>query len=163
MLDFLSNLLAIFIPHRDIVIDGELYLRRFFLTPRGWKKRLFLHHIRKSDAGRWLHDHPWDFTSFALWGWYTETVPAPGYDPASRWTIRHHHWLRPHRYKAEDIHQVIVPEGKQAVTLCIVGPTRRVWGFWTREGWVDWRTHLKVPEGAPTPREDVVHARVYAP
>ena len=57
---------------------GELYLRRFYLTPKGdwWRKHLpgvFLHNIVRSDYDRELHDHPWAWAvSLILAGGYTE-------------------------------------------------------------------------------------------
>lgn len=59
---------------RDVVIDGELYLRRWYLKGRGTDEQWFLHNIRLPDAGRELHDHPWDFTTKILSGGYTEHV-----------------------------------------------------------------------------------------
>src|ERR1041385_7785601 len=51
-------------PRRDVIIDGKLYLRRFFLTPRHWRYKLFLHNIRIGDTNRDPHNHPWPFTTF---------------------------------------------------------------------------------------------------
>jgi hypothetical protein len=158
MLDFIFNIAAKVIPHRDIVIDDELYLRRFFLTPRSWKTRVFLHHIRKSDAGIFLHDHPWDFTSYVLWGSYVELLKTAVVSPYELTEAgggrRRHRWLSRHRYKAEDAH--LVNAKKQVVTLCFVKQARRVWGFFPPEGWEDWRKHLGLPADVEVPAEDVV-------
>lgn len=62
---------------RDIIIDNELYLRRWFITPRSWKKRVFLHCILRPDEDRHLHDHPWNFATLVLKGGYDETFYMP--------------------------------------------------------------------------------------
>jgi hypothetical protein len=57
---------------RDIVIEGELYLRRWYITPRSWPKRVFLHCILRPDEERDLHDHPWNFRTIVLKNGYDE-------------------------------------------------------------------------------------------
>jgi len=78
----------------DIVKDGSLYLRRWYLTPRfhwpSWlldrlpakpafalQSRYFLHWILRSDDDRDPHDHPWSFCSRILDGEYLERVWFP--------------------------------------------------------------------------------------
>jgi hypothetical protein len=82
------------VSYLDISKDGELYLRRFYLTPRlhlpewllselpsSWasalRKRIFLHWIVKSDDDRDPHDHPWAFVSHVLDGFGIEKVWFP--------------------------------------------------------------------------------------
>ena len=33
---------------------------------------------------------------------------------------------------------------------------RRTWGFWTDDGWQDWRAYLGLPADVEVPPEDVV-------
>ena len=56
--------------------DGEPYLILYFVyrPKRKTTGRVYLHHIIRSDDFRALHDHPWKFTSFMLWGHYYEYV-----------------------------------------------------------------------------------------
>ena len=68
--------------------DGRLYMRRWWLLPK-WCLRfdpkcgalmpkpwmpfsIRLHHIMRPDADRHLHDHPFNFRSVVLAGWYVE-------------------------------------------------------------------------------------------
>lgn len=101
---------------------------------------LRLHAIGQSDPGE-LHDHPWDFVSIILKGSYLEYLGGGGPDcynngVAKRLVVRRA-W-RPARRNAEQQHRVIIPTdpetGERPVvwTLCITGPERREWGFWTR-------------------------------
>jgi hypothetical protein len=87
-----------FVQRLDIVKKGDLYLRRWYLTPRfnwsdetlmfvesrGWdrlltlmRSRYFLHWIVRSDDDRDPHDHPWSFKSRILDGEYVERVWFP--------------------------------------------------------------------------------------
>lgn len=157
MIRQISDFFAKFWPHRDIwkKIDGvdTLYLRRFYLTPRSWPVRVFLHNIFRSDDDPDCHDHPWDFSSLVLWNGYTETIQSPRnyflksyqriYAPSFRKMLATH------------IHKVTLDEKKPAVTLVFAKKAKRVWGFWTQNGWVDWRTYLNLP-GLPDHLEDAL-------
>ena len=73
----LEALLMSDLDHYDIARDDEnggLYLRRYYLTPRHWKRKIFLHHILRSDTDASPHDHQWTFWSFILFGRYVEHV-----------------------------------------------------------------------------------------
>lgn len=111
------------------------YMHRWIAeTPLG---TLRLHHILRSDAGRDLHDHPWDFWSLLLTGGYYEVTPDPDVPWATRgraiprWSLV--------RRKAEDLHQLLLD--RPVWTLVWTGPKRRSWGFQTRRGWVNWRQY----------------------
>lgn len=115
-------------PRRDIVLEGKLYLRRFYLTPPGWKYKVFLHHIAESDSGRDFHDHPFGFLSIILSGGYYEHVVFPRTPKG---------YTRTRRFGAVNIvsathtHRVaLIPGAAQTWTFLIAGPTRRKWGFW---------------------------------
>lgn len=102
----------------------DLYMRRWILRlPFGGSVRL--HHIVRSDAGRELHDHPFDFVSWLLTGGYLEVRPD-GSHWRRRWSLV--------RRRAEDLHRVVVV--KPVWTFVITGPWRREWGFQTPTGWV---------------------------
>jgi hypothetical protein len=135
--------------------EGDPYLVRYTLISTSWF-RVFIHKILRSDDDRDLHDHPWNFWTFLLWGRYTEEVPVDQrwkdgpkikcrFGPGS--LIRH---------KASDCHrleldttfeQKSAAEGhwrvfKPVWTLFIAGPRLREWGFHTANGWIDWRTYV---------------------
>lgn len=128
----------------DVNINGQLYMRRWLIGPKSWYG-IRIHHIVKSDVGP-LHDHPFDFVSFILWGGYGEELP------------NRYEWHEPFtlvRHKAEDLHLIkllqypALPGTERmegaAWTLVFRGPYRRDWGFYIApgEGWVDWRTYVK--------------------
>lgn len=165
VLNFLFN-------RRDIVIDNELYLRRWFVTPRTWAKRLFLHCILRADEQRHLHDHPWDFASLMLKGGYREKMastspflvlssvsPFPECH-ASKAALESIQFrvVRPGqivRNKAEHAHAV-APLNGPVWTLVQTGQARRNWGFFVEGGqWVDWREYLGL-QGRPDHPEDQV-------
>ena len=66
-------------PHLDILgPDGELYLRRWFMTPKTkWFHPRFLHLINVSDTGRDPHSHPGPFITRILKNGYREYVYYP--------------------------------------------------------------------------------------
>ena len=121
-------------------------------TSNRWK--LYLHVFHRSDEDRELHDHPWPFLSLILWGGYTETRPVGanrailrglgGADGGFRafWmaTEQRRYWpgallFRPPWWA----HRVELAPGKKSVSLVLVGPKRRDWGFFSRYGWVPWK------------------------
>ncbi len=65
--------------------DGSLYMARYWIfnrydvRPRAWWRdklpSVRLHYIRRPDADRHMHDHPWDARSIVLKGWYAEVRP----------------------------------------------------------------------------------------
>lgn len=118
-------------PHKDMP-----QMRRFFLSPRRWKYRLFLHHTTKSDQDRYPHDHPWGFWSLMLWGRWIEyryafhPRAAPYRQTKFKATVGTFV-----RRKAVDIHRIEIV--KPSWTLVLAGPWERRWGFHTPSGWVD--------------------------
>lgn len=129
----------------DIFFAGDLYMRRWRIGARKWPG-LRLHHIVRSDRDRELHDHPFWFVSFILWGSYTEHL-ADG----SVTTYRAPAVL----YRtATTLHRLELT--KPAWTFVIRGPIKRVWGFQTETGWIPWtqwvdkvdgnHNHVKTPD-----------------
>jgi hypothetical protein len=129
----------------DITERGDLYMRRWVaeIPALGGVR---LHKIVRPDADRNLHDHPFDFVSIVLWGHYAERVAGlPGERVRRTGSIRY--------FRAEHLHRITWGsffdrydprhDGPPCWTLCISGPRRRVWGFHTAGGWVDYRTYLK--------------------
>ena len=161
--DFLAKIL----PHRDIVKPEGLYLRRFYLTPRRWPIRIFLHYIGLSDVDTDLHDHPWSFVTVILSGGYNEELPCKFTidwrevlgGNVTRWStyfkrrragsiIMHH---------ATDSHKVHLVNGKPSWSLVFSKRAVRNWGFKTgMEGWTDWRTYLNLPN-QPDHLEDEIY------
>lgn len=113
---------------RQIIRDaeGSPYLIRYFIwKPEGLKGRIYLHHILRSDRDRALHSHPWNFTSFILWGGYWEHNDSKNPRYSRIWfgagTTLHR--------RAKWKHRLELPEGTTAWTLFFTGPKINEWGF----------------------------------
>ncbi len=119
-----------------IKLDGVPYLARYRLIKTKWFS-IYLHHILTSDQDRNMHDHPFNFTTFILWGGYLEHTPRGAEFHGRFETIRH---------KATDLHRLELEPGVTAWTLFMRGPTIRRWGFQTAEGWIDWQEYEALGE-----------------
>ncbi len=116
------------------------YLKRLHLvhTPFG---SICFHWIRRPDAERCLHDHPVSFLSLILRGGYTEARSVSGWPELTE--ARTRRWFNFFRASFNERHRIVAVE-PGTLTLCFMGPNRRVWGFHTPEGWVSWKDyHVK--------------------
>lgn len=122
--------------------DGSRYLTRFPLLRTPWFS-VYLHFLYGPDLGSCLHDHPWDFFSLVLRGWYWEQVPTdpdrPLADAKLRlvdlWNVK----------RATELHRIVaLSECSPVITLIVTGRRRRGWGFVTPTGWIPWD---KAPKG----------------
>lgn len=91
---------------------------------------IFLHHLMRSDIERDKHDHPWSFLTILLTGEYVEHTLCG----KKRYTQGSILWRA-----AEWQHALQL--NKPMWTLVFVGPTRRPWGFHTKNGWQFWKTY----------------------
>jgi hypothetical protein len=96
---------------------------------------LKLHIILRSDRDRELHDHPWSFITWMISGGYWEHRFTTEPETAREWVkpgaIRFCRAPYPHRLELEN----------PAVTLVLMFPKKREWGFYKRDGWVPWFTY----------------------
>jgi hypothetical protein len=94
-------------------------------------RKLFLHHFLANVDERDLHDHPWPFVTFVLWGRYDD-ITEDGRERlrAGSWASREA--LHTHRTHAG-------PKG--AWTVVLTGRWKRRWGFWRDETWWPWREY----------------------
>lgn len=117
------------------------YMERYWLV-RGYDERYpdreqplpfsaRIHHILRSDDDRHFHDHPWNYVTIILRGGYYEVTPrvvngeivgekSEWYGPGTILRRRAEHW-----------HRLVLPYGKTATTLFIMGRKRQSWGFLT--------------------------------
>lgn len=149
--------------------EGALYMTRWRLVDVAWLGGIRVHRIVRSDVDREPHDHPFTFLSLILKGGYFEAsyvrdgVTVDG-DPVFRESER---WFPPGSLifrRAEALHRLTLPKQlpkwtnigcddmpplveREAWTLVITGPRRRVWGFQTDEGWISWRAFLEKKKG----------------
>lgn len=137
---------------RDISKDGRLYMRRFYLL-RTKSLSIFLHYLARGDEDRDLHCHPWDWTAILLSGSYVEEhelEPKDSHLPDNRPMPRvRTRWTRiwpflPRFRRAEYRHRLYLH--KPVWTLFFHLRRRRVWGFWTPEGFVPHYNYLQVAD-----------------
>ena len=124
----MTFLLNALLRSRDIMRDGDLYLRRYYLL-RTRLVSVFIHYIARSDEDPFLHCHPWDFIAVLLSGSYVEEG-----------TTGHRRiWpFIPRFRRAEHLHRLHL--ARPIWTLFIHFRRRRVWGFMTENGFVE---HMK--------------------
>lgn len=119
---------------------GNPMMERWRLLQTPWFG-IYVHFIHREDLDPVPHDHPWSFRSLVLVGGYTEELHER---PGSRdcRLVPHHRWSF-HRFPLHHAHR-IVGVAPRTVTLCIVGPKVRVWGFYDSNVWVDYRDALSL-------------------
>lgn len=119
---------------RWTTVDSE-YLTRLHILKTPFFA-ICLHWINKPDPEPWLHDHPVSFLSIILRGSYAETRKRIG-KPA--WLLFHRwfNWVKADPRDQHTIHWV----APHTLTLCLMGPKTREWGFHTRRGWVHWKDY----------------------
>ncbi len=174
-------ILDFFFQSREVWKPEGLYLKRWFVTPLRWLRKwpmllwwvplkwrrpVFLHNIRLSDA-RVPHDHPGSFTTFIALGSYVErywSVYTTCHN--SRWQHlpAHLHGMqervaKPGSVLKNPINHVHYVEIVKPVWSVVLGwQASRVWGFWKdSETWVDWRTYLDLKDEPDSP-EDAIAA-----
>lgn len=103
------------------------YLIRWDVV-RLWGFVIKFHVFMRSDSDP-VHDHPARFISVGLAGRYTE-VAADG-------TTREYRapWIR--TFPAVHAHKLLID--RPCLTLCIVFPKTRVWGFHCPHGWTSFK------------------------
>jgi hypothetical protein len=120
--------------------DGRVFLDRW-----GWEcKRfgIFLHHIGAPDPGVDLHNHPWPFVSFVVWGGYKEVRANHDYamlfaaaELDDRGFLRKRLLWTFKRFRMEDAHRIISVK-RHTWTIVFRGRARRPWGFYTPDGYM---------------------------
>jgi hypothetical protein len=109
------------------------YLLRWWLLPRNHLFNVYLHHIKRDDDDRALHDHPWWNISIILKGGYDEITPTGRkLRRAGSVVFR----------RATTAHRLALPVINGGITYCwslfITGPRIREWGFHCPQGWRVW-------------------------
>jgi hypothetical protein len=106
-------------PYRHI---GD-YMHRYWLVPESWGLpfAIRINHIRKPDADPYLHDHPWNWRTVILNGWYTEELD----DGEQKFR-----WVGDTRAgNAHELHRIIRVADEGVWTLFITGKRFNHWGF----------------------------------
>ncbi|WP_123633210.1 hypothetical protein [Pseudomonas viridiflava] len=118
--------------------DSETRVRRFNWSP--WSVRI--HHIKRADADRDLHDHPWNARTIILRGNYTEQRLIEHSDPAALAT---EYITRMPGDTAQlsfgEYHRIDEVSEDGVHTLFISGPYQGTWGFLVNGVKVAWREY----------------------
>lgn len=143
------------LAHYDIqqtTADGSLYLRRFYVVPVTLKRKIFLHHVLRSDLDRDPHTHQWPFISIILFGHYREHIYYHNACYCADRTCAHRNRLRDASVgsvlcnSADHTHWLEVV--RPVWSLVFVGKKAQTWGFWTfdaatrKDTWVEWDIYL---------------------
>lgn len=120
---------------------GYITRLHVFKAPFG---AICLHWINKPDPEPFLHDHPVSFLSIILRGEYGEWRGASGgsttggFAQAVKYT--HHRWFNWIRASEKWRHTIChVKPG--TLTLCLMGPKTREWGFHRAGYWQFWKSY----------------------
>lgn len=127
----------LFLVKEIISQEGELHFQRYRLLATPWFN-LYLHRISKSDEDKHSHDHPWNFWSWILWGSYREVYSLP----PSHLAV-HYATYRPGqvaRHAALDAHSITLLT-PVVWTLVLTTGRSRVWGYQTKQGWIDFKSY----------------------
>jgi hypothetical protein len=126
---------------QDFRVDGEQAARMtkwtLLSTPLG---SVFFHHFIGADWTRDPHDHPTDFVSIGLRGYYVESVwDRSGTKLYERkWQAP---WIR--TFPATHIHRTEKVDPRGAYTLCLAGRWKNNWGFFLNGQQVTWRDYIR--------------------
>lgn len=114
----------------------DVYMGRWWLIKhRAWLPfSVRIHHIVRPDHDRDLHDHPFDYRTVILRGWYIEDdimgmrhVRMAGETAAAR---------------AQHFHRIAEVSSGGVWTLFIMGPRINTWGFLVGGRKINWRVYL---------------------
>lgn len=109
------------------------YITRLHLIKTPWFA-VMVHFMNAPDPEPHPHDHPVTFLSLIIKGSYIEE--RNGRD-------RHRTFWNFIRASEKDVHRIVTVE-RGTMTLCLVGPKTREWGFHTPDGWVYWKTYNNI-------------------
>ena len=130
--------------------DREPYLHRWYLI-RTTRFAVFIHKFIRSDEDRALHDHPWNFFVIPIWRGYIEhsdkacdcgickNNPGRAKD-FPRLPVQRRVWpIISSRYRTGTYrHRVELIKDKPAWSIFIRFKEQRDWGFWPKEGFIQW-------------------------
>lgn len=121
-------------------VDSEYIVRLHLLkTPFG---ALCLHWLKKPDPEPFDHDHPVSFLSIILRGRYVERRNG---------VLRERQRFNFIHGRSDDAH-TIVSVAPNTLTLCLMGPKTRDWGYHLPTGWLGWKDYNADKRAARTPQ-----------
>ena len=154
--------LASKLPRREILVDGEEYLDRYYIAgpmPDGlarlwksetpterlpWLRRTwYLHRFHRPDEDRHLHNHPWQALGLILYGGYIELRSEDGGGIVSRLVkAGDKQVIRPNTYHTiSSLLDENMNNSREVWTLFGVGERVQGWGFLVDGEHVPWREY----------------------
>lgn len=100
--------------------DGVVHFRRWRIISTPWFT-INLHGIYKADEDLHLHNHPWNFISLVLKGWYVEELESCKLNLRSPFSIA----MR----KKERFHKIETLITKSVYTLNFMWGKENKWGY----------------------------------
>lgn len=110
-------------------VDSD-YIVRLHLVKTPWFA-VCLHWFNKPDPEPFDHDHPVSFLSIILRGGYTERRNG---------VLKRRRLVNFIRASSADQHTIVELHGRP-LTLCLMGPKTREWGFHRPSGWIGWKPY----------------------
>ena len=123
-------------PNERVIVNGEVYLRRWHVIARNRFFNIYVHRFSRSDDDRALHDHPWASLSWVLRGRYIDITSKGGkLLTEGKFKLR---------LSGKKPHRVVLIDDT-CWTLFVTGPKYREWGFHCPKlGWTHWKKFLGV-------------------
>lgn len=134
---------------------GSTYMERYWFfnsyeqTARdkpkvSWLPSIRIHHIKRPDLDRNMHDHPWDARTVILRGWYVEEREAkcPGCGREVDTFIRNRGDTA--KIGFGEFHNITHVSPGGVWTMFIMSKYRGVWGFKVNGVKVPWRKYLGI-------------------
>lgn len=128
-------------------ITDSQYITRLHVLKTPWFA-ICLHWLNKPDPEPYLHDHPVSFLSLILRGGYSEKRSI-NFGPSK---IVTHRWFNLVKAHVNDRHTIVEVKPK-TLTLALMGPKTREWGFHKETGpdssiWVYWKDYYAAQRAA---------------
>lgn len=111
------------------------HILRAVVTWRGrqYGREFAFHFLMNADnLALGLHDHPWDFWSIVLRGWYVEMYHDRQVDDEGRIYVggqRRRPWLSSASHPATFTHAIIDVAPRGCLTFVVTSPRIQAWGF----------------------------------
>ena len=122
--------------------DGILHFKRWEILKTKWFN-IYIHGIYKADEDLHLHNHPWDYKSFVLYGTFVEKERTTDLDKDVKYRYNHLHFGSFIKRKANTFHKILRLESEAVYTLFITNKSYNKWGYDVDNKFVDFETYRK--------------------
>jgi hypothetical protein len=145
----------LFLVKEIVSQEGVVHFRRYRLISLPFLN-LYVHQLLHSDMDAHMHDHPWNFDSFILFGSYLEQASYPrkkwiGKDITSAKQEGMSLAIHSGKYSAgdlishtrNDVHRITLLT-PVVWTLVLTTGFKSEWGYQTKEGWIQHQEYRKL-------------------